>query len=453
MCCWCSNPNDASAILTGTPHDPIDHARGSATGIVFPARPDMLRGADAAVFLTAAFHAYGSLPRDNRVVAVRRSAPFAGGNSGQKLALDIAYARPAPYLPTALFAKFSRDFTDPFRDRRRFELDGEVRLAALSRLPGFPIAVARPMFGDFDPASGTGLLVTERIAFGRPPIEPLHAKCMDHELADPLAYYRVLASAQARLAAAHKAGHLSPQVDRLFPYRRAQAEADLPIAWDEAGLRAKIAALAGFIARVPQLFPPALRTPAFADKLLRDAIGFLRHEAQVRRFLQADAGFIALCHWNTNIDNAWFWREPDGALRCGLLDWGMVRQMNVATGLWGGLSASDTAFLEAELAGLLAHYAAELAAHGGPRLDPARLGLHFDLALAITGLSLMMDLPALVAARLPDIDAVTGPRDPALGADKVVQGFLLVTTNFLALWQARDFGASLAAMLAEERPY
>ena len=29
---------------------------------------------------------------------------------------------------------------------------------------------------------------------------------------------------------------------------------------------------------------------------------------------------IALCHWNANIDNAWFWREPDGALRCGLID-------------------------------------------------------------------------------------------------------------------------------------
>ena len=42
-------------------------------------------------------------------------------------------------------------------------------------------------------------------------------------------------------------------------------------------------------------------------RLERDAARFLRHEAEVRRFLHADPRFVALSHWNTNIDNAWFW--------------------------------------------------------------------------------------------------------------------------------------------------
>ena len=37
-------------------------------------------GAD---FLTAAFHAFGTLAPDNRVARVLRCEPFAGGNSGQ----------------------------------------------------------------------------------------------------------------------------------------------------------------------------------------------------------------------------------------------------------------------------------------------------------------------------------------------------------------------------------
>lgn len=414
-------------------------ARGDATGLPMPATAEALRD-DAAGFLTRAMHAYGALAKDNAVASVERIEVFAGGNSGQKALIDVAYLRDEPGLPRQLFAKFSRDFADPFRDRRRHELDGEVRLAALSRLPAFPVAVPRPVFADFEAESGTGLLVTERIAFGTGTVEPLHEKCRDHLLADPLEHYRALVSAQARLAAAQHRGDLSPRLEALFPHDRAAAEADLPIACDAAGLRGKIAALGAFLARHPQLFPASVTDPAFPAVLEREALAILAREGEVRRFLQSDPRLVAVCHWNANIDNAWFWRDTAGALHCGLLDWGMVRPMNVATGLWGGLSAATTAFLDAGLDGLLDHYRAELAAHGGPAIPAEVLARHFDLSLAITGLALMMDLPALISARMPDIGDATGPLDPLLRRDRVVEGFLLVSTNFLNLWATRRFG-------------
>ena len=132
--------------------------------------------------------------------------------------LSVEYAQSEPGLHTDLFVKFSRDFSDAFRDRRRHELEAEVRLAALSRLPAFPINVPAAYFADFNHESGTGLLITQRIAFGSGGIEPLRPKCMDHELDDPLAYYRATVTALARLAAAHKSGRLSPQVEALFPF-------------------------------------------------------------------------------------------------------------------------------------------------------------------------------------------------------------------------------------------
>lgn len=420
-------------------------ARGDATGILMPATAEALRD-DTAAFLTRAMHAYGALAGYNAVVSVDRLEVFAGGNSGQKALIDVTYARDEPGLPRRLFAKFSRDFTDSFRDRRRDELAGEVRLAALSRLPAFPVAVPRPVFADFEAASGTGMLVTERIAFGEGTIEPLHEKCRDHLLPAPLEHYRALVSAQARLAAAQHRGDLSPELEALFPYDRAAAEADLPIVYDAAELTAKVAALAAFIAAHPQLFPASVTDPAFPVRLEREALAILDREREVRRFLQSDPRLVAVCHWNTNIDNAWFWRDAAGGLHCGLLDWGMVQPMNVATGLWGGLSASTTAFLDAELDGLLDHYRAELVAHGGPEITAEVLARHFELSLAITGLALMMDLPALIHARMPDIGRAVGPRDPLLARDAVVEGFLLVSTNFLNLWARRRFGDSLAGI-------
>ena len=48
---------------------------------------------------------------------------------------------------------------------------------------------------------------------------------------------------------------------------------------------------------------------------------------------------------------------------------------------------------------------------------------------------------------MPDIAALTGPGDPRLARDKVVQGFLHTFTACLNLWERRDFGGSLARML------
>src|SRR3546814_9804042 len=89
------------------------------------------------------------------------------------------------------------------------------------------------------------------------------------------------------------------------------------------------------VARAPQLFPAHIATPEFITRFEQEAQRFLQHETTIKRFLHADPKFIALCHWNAHIDNAWFWRDADGTLQCGLMDWGRVRQLNLAYPLWG----------------------------------------------------------------------------------------------------------------------
>ena len=290
---------------------PLDFVRGDATGLPIPAH---LRHCAPPARLSSPRRSgsFGSLSADNRIVRITRFEPFPGGNSGHKLLLSVDYARAEPGLHTDLFVKFSRDFTDAFRDRRRHELEAEVRLAALSRLPGFPVSVPVACFADFHRESGTGLLISQRIAFGSGGIEPLRPKCMDHELAEPLAYYRATVTALARLAAAHKAGLLSPQVDALFPFDPETAAAELPIPWNEQQLRERVTRYAAFAASCPQLLPSHVVAPEFIARLEHEAVRFLRHEATIKRFLNAHRDFVALCHWNTNIDNAWFWRDSLG---------------------------------------------------------------------------------------------------------------------------------------------
>ena len=95
-----------------------------------------------------------------------------------------------------------------------------------------------------------------------------------------------------------------------------------------------------------------------------------------------------------------------GDMHCGLLDWGMVRPMNLGIALWGGLSAASPDLWRGGLDPLLALFAEDLPPNsGGPTVEPAQLALHFDMAAAMMGLALMLDAPALIrsapAATMP----------------------------------------------------
>ena len=99
----------------------------------------------------------------------------------------------------------------------------------------------------------------------------------------------------------------------------------------------------------------------------------LEAEPLVWHYLRAQTDYVALCHWNANVDNAWFWRDGSGALQCGLMDWGCVGPMNVAMAIWGSMCSAETALWNDEFDGLLQLFASVFRASGGPVLDTIRL--------------------------------------------------------------------------------
>ena len=437
---------DAGQLMPFAIRSDDDWVRGQATGLMIPAHAEAFAAAGSE-FLTEAFQAYGALSAGNRVARLSQIEPCLVGSTGQKLFVTVEYEHPAADLPTELFVKFSRHFSDAFHDRRRFELESEIRFFALSRKAEFPVDVPRAMFGDFDPASGTGVLVIECLPFGNPPLEPLLAKCMDHELSKPLEHYRAIVTTLARLAGAHHAGHLSPEVDALFPFDPIAAEEEDTIDVDEADLRALVARFAAFAQTNPQLFPARLRTPAFIERLADGVVKIARHQMEIRRHLHRDPRFVALTHFNPQIDNAWFWRDAAHELHCGLFDWQRARQMNVAYALWGGLCGAGLEIWADHLGELLTLFVEEFHANGGPLLPAETLRLHLQLYAATIGTASLLDAPAIIRTRLPQIDEMSGPLDPRLLANEGARCFLHVFTAFLNIWDLHGFGQDLDRVL------
>jgi hypothetical protein len=323
-----------------------------------------------------------------------------------------------------------------------------VRFAALSRTPGFPIAVPAVQFGDYHRPSGTGLLITERIAFGVNGIERQYHKCLDYEMPAPVQHYRALLIALARLAGAHRSGLLPRDLTAHFPLdvQSATVGERKPPSADR--LDRRLTQLADFVHT--GLLPADVASAEFMARLRQDVPRIAEHEHTITSQLAADTDYVALCHWNANIDNAWFWRDADDGLRCGLMDWGCVSQMNMGMAIWGAMSAAETDLWSGHLDELLDLFVVEVRNSGGPHLDPARLRRHTLLYAAAMGVAWLLDVPALIRKRYQTTPSTR--KDPLIRDDESVRAPLQMLSNLLYAWQRYRIGDLLDTALAEGTP-
>lgn len=419
--------------------------RGSLFGLEIPADIHALKAAGPQ-FLTAAFRLAGSLPHDNRVTRITRCDECFGGGTGSKAMLEVEYEVPAP-VPARLFVKFSRNFNDAIRDRSKHMMVSEVRFAALSRTPGFPIAVPQCLFADVHDESGTGLIIAECVGFGSGGIEPQCVKCMDYTLPDALQRYRAIISELACLCGSHKAGRLGFAFDRYFPFDPLSALAADPMRYTGDKLLRRAVRIVEFIARYPHLFPPNLVDAAFYARFIRDVPRVRAKEAAIKQFLYGSPDLIALCHWNANIDNGWFWRDAKAVLRAGLMDWGRVGQMTVAQTIYGAFSGAEKPLWDSHLDEMLTLFAVEYARHGGPVVEIDMLKTHTLLVTAMMGLAYLMDAPAIIERQIPDLAAASGYQDERFRNNEDARVQLHMLTMFLNQWQTRDFGALVDSVI------
>jgi hypothetical protein len=408
---------------------------GDHFGLSIPADPEALRAGGAA-FLTDAFRAYGA---DKPVTRITQFDEVPGGSTGRKALLRVEYATPG--ADTDLFVKFSRDFDDPIRDRGKTQMESEVLFAGLTREPGFPIAVPANQFADYHRDTGTGLLISARINYGANGIERQYHKCLDYEMPDPVGHYRALVTALGRLVGGHRSGRV--RVGDQFPVdmQAAQVGERAPISPEKLGRR--LGQLADFAADSPGLLPANIGSPQFMSRLRDEAPRFLEREQTVWDYLAGHPDYIALCHWNANVDNAWFWRDTGNALHCGLMDWGCAGQMNVAMALWGAMSGAETSMWDHHLDELLSLFVAEVSRCGGADLSVSELRRQVMLYVGVMTIAWLLDIPALIRKRFGDAAAMMTRKDPGIKNDESVRAPLQMLTNALNLWETQRFGEIL----------
>ena len=410
-------------------------AYGEIFGLKIPATPEALI-ADGAQFLTRAFRATGALVSDSRVSRIAAAEEFFGGGTGRKLLLTLEYESPAPDLSEELFIKFSRHFENELWDRTRMSMIGEAHFAVLSRASDFPVAVPHCLFADVESQSGTGLIITQCIPYGRHGVEARYPKCLDYTVPEPVKHYEAILKGLAKLSGAHRGGRLSPQFDERFPYDRKKASAAFVLAVPEEKLIQRANRMFDFIARYPKLFPQDLCAAGFRQQFIRDLSDVVAAEGRIRDVLYGNPDFIAFSHWNANIDNCWFWRDAEGSLQAGFMDWANAGQLSVAQSVSGAISGAEPSLWNDHLDELLTGYIDVYAAEGGPRLRLEEMRLHIQLIVAVSGVAYSMGAPIAIERDIKDIDAIESHRDECFREHENARIQLHMMTKMLNVWKS-----------------
>jgi hypothetical protein len=416
---------------------------GKCFGIPIPAEPEALMSAGSH-FLTQAFRASAALAPENSVKSILGSQEFSAGGTGRKLLVTVEYEFPEPGLPDRLFIKFSRNFNNELWDRARSSMTSEVDFALLSRSPSFPVRVPFTLFADIDCESFTGLIISECISYGENGVERCYPKCMDYSLPDPLAHYDAIVRGLASLSGAHREGKLGREFELKFPYIRDSASSFYGSQVSAAKVAQRADRMFDFIDSYPNLFPNNVRTTSFRRQFERDIPDVLAASDRITEVLHGNPDFIAFAHWNANIDNCWFWREPDGLLNCGFLDWANAAQLNVAQSIAGSVGGAEQFIWDEHLDELLRAFIDKYSL-GGPRLDLDETRLHVLLSIA-SRLPYAMGAPIALSREIDDISALESREDRRLAEHENARIQLHLTTTLLNVWETRALGDVVRAL-------
>jgi hypothetical protein len=243
----------------------------------------------------------------------------------------------------------------------------------------------------------------------------------------------------AKLAGCFRAGSLGVEFDLQFPWAPPKEiiPYDLPI------LRNKLDSLREFIRELPHLFPDDLGSSANLERFAGEAELMLAHQAQILAHLNAQSELITFCHLNTNVDNAWFWADSRGDLQAGLLDWGGVGQMHLATAFYGLICSAETDFLMAHRQELVTLVNDEYQRWGGPTVSVDSFAESVKLACGLMGLAWMMDAPALIASSLPGYRTIKSRFDPKLQTNFLARVQLQPLIVMMSEWRDQDIGSSV----------
>jgi hypothetical protein len=411
---------------------------GDMTRLVFPFTYEAVSQIDPK-WLTKAFQKFGSLKQGESVSKIVSHKQFVGGGAGDKCILEVEYAGTSRKLHTKLFCKFPlKEIKQNFRWDDHIE--GEVAFMTFFARQ-VPVKNATPYFADYCSETTNYLVITEYVDFTGliPPID----KCNDFEqvgsAAGVLNRYKIIMTKLADMAVAlplcsHRACRVLNEciIERGMRYHPSSHGFDQGLQYVHLNRHLFSAAADG------KLDLPAIK---------HSFVQMDQDLEMLKAYLQEDPSYFGYCHFNANMDNAWFVPGEDGeASDCGLVDWGGFRWCNYAAAIWGAMNTAHHIVVDDERELIDAFVERYNKTSKRPAIDADMLMLQLNLCFAVKT-NWAIESLGNVCGNIPKgIDSLN---NDYFKKDNVAIGhrfFIHVANIFLLKWKRGDCQAAHRAV-------
>jgi len=351
---------------------------GAHYGMLFPHTFEQLSEMGAP-WLTKALHAAGTLPLDNRVASLKLHVLSTDacesesmGGQGMKGWLEVVYDRPHPMLHTELFCKLPFPYKpENERMRNSYHAMPDESEILFNRLCGplAPFKLPKYYFGEFCYETTNYILISEMLKYKKLSwakggkdmkmepyeIQPPITKFKDYELPlDAYEQYATCTKSQGRFVAEFAGGGFGRKEVAYALWSKNTVSFMDGIGREgfsefcrQGGLQGAAAQgmqemndssvsqasgmgalLVQFVLNAPRLFE-GVATRRFFEKWWREAMEVAYYSAEINVFHAVEPDLLSMCHCNLAPDNAWYWRNAEGQLENGFLDFGGFAILNV----------------------------------------------------------------------------------------------------------------------------
>jgi len=412
-----------------------------------------------APWLTRAFHAAGTLPPDNsvaRIVKFKRlptTTIASAGGAGPKAFMTVEYEKDDPNLHTELFVKMPWAVSGTkemgadalYRTRISGNSDSEFMECTIYRFMGpiFPFRIPKYYFSDVCRPNTNYILITEKIMFGSSgeylegkkrssfgphEVLPVAEKYFDFQVEPKQQYemYYCIMRAQARMAAWDvtgkfdfvppqlRGGNLIPPLLGTFQWppklpAEQRQEKRIPAERFSKLWREYLCEYAR------RCYAPEYTGDAFVSAIERCCYDARMWDDALQLYNGLFPQWLGMQHTNLQSDNAYFWRDDEGVMDAGIIDWGGASPGYLPSRLTASLTSAEGHVLYEHEEGLLRCLRDEFYRESGIFLDFGELMRQWYLAYVqyVSGMGTNIEMEVFRETKKEewlDIDSLNHPK-------------------------------------------